>query len=58
MAVTGSVEENDMNNTQIAEWNELDKLSVFKSLSDIRLASIPIIKVYMLPSPLYYSCTV
>ncbi|KAF6019126.1 TBCEL [Bugula neritina] len=54
ISTCGSVEENEsllshlkvlnMNNTQIAEWNELDKLSVFKSLSDIRLASIPIIK--------------
>ena len=35
----------NMNNTAISEWNELDKLSVIKSVSDVRLASIPLVEV-------------
>ena len=37
----------NMNNTAISEWNELDKLSVIKSVSDVRLASIPLVEVCM-----------
>ncbi|XP_067935453.1 tubulin-specific chaperone cofactor E-like protein [Watersipora subatra] len=32
----------NMNNTAISEWDELDKLSAIKSVSDIRLFSIPL----------------
>ncbi|XP_067936166.1 tubulin-specific chaperone cofactor E-like protein [Watersipora subatra] len=36
----------NMNNTAISEWDELDKLSAIKSVTDIRLASIPLVEAY------------
>ncbi|KAF6019123.1 TBCEL [Bugula neritina] len=35
----------NMNNTFISEWDELGKLSVIKSVADIRLHSIPLVQV-------------
>lgn len=58
LVFAGSVEENssifanlsvlNMNNTMITAWNDLDKLSAIKSVSDIRLVHIPLVEVRIL----------